>query len=358
MNKSDSQAVKAITTQRATLSEMIVDRQYASQSEIWRPYGKEGKEKSIRDVEYHLSFLEESIKSSDPTIFLQYVDWLKILFKGLQFPADVLPVMLDSMRDVLENQLPAETASVVRDYLGAASSRIQDSPSFQPSYIDEGDPMGILAKQYLDALLCADKQRASRLVMDALQKGNSIKNIYLQVLQPAQREIGRLWHTNEVSVAQEHYVSAATQLIMSSLYSQIFSTEKTGRRLVAACVSRELHEIGIRMVADFFELSGWDTYYLGANLPQSTVGQSIKTYQPHILALSCTIPIHQTELKNMIARVRSEKLDHDIKIIVGGYSLNAFRNAWKQSGADGYAQDAEEALLLAQRLLGDDPGPK
>jgi len=57
---------------------------------------------------------------------------------------------------------------------------------------------------------------------------------------------------NEVSVAQEHYCTAATQLIMSQLYPHIFAGEKTERTLIATCVAGDLHEIGIRMVSDLF----------------------------------------------------------------------------------------------------------
>ena len=351
MEKKEAASVRALIAKQEDLSEAIVTRQYAVQSEIWETYGEEGKEKSRRDVEYHLSYLIESIRSNDPSLFVHYIDWLKTLFKGLNFPEDVLPVMLDSMQDVLRKELPEEWTAVVSKYMEAASSQLQEvRPSLLP-FIIEDHPMGSLAKKYLDALLKGDKQKASRLIMDAFDNGCSVKNIYLQIFQPVQREVGRLWHMNEVSVAQEHYVSAATQLVMSQLYTHIFSTEKIGRRLVAACVSKELHEIGIRMVADFFELSGWDSYYLGANLPPESVVQAINEYKADILALSCTIPIHQKELENMIARVRSENLDKELKIIVGGYSLNTFRDTWKRSGADGHAQDAESAVLLANRLL-------
>ena len=63
-------------------------------------------------------------------------------------------------------------------------------------------------------------------------------------------------------MAQEHYCTAATQLIMSQLYPYIFTTGKNGRVLVGTCVSGDLHEIGVRMVSDFFEMEGWDTFYL------------------------------------------------------------------------------------------------
>jgi methanogenic corrinoid protein MtbC1 len=351
MKKKELETAEAIEAQKQPLSEAIVTRQYALQPEIWGAYGKEGREKSLRDVEYHLSYLVESIRSNDFSLFVHYVEWLKSLFEGLKFPEDVLPVMLDTMREVMRERLSEEMSAVVNKHMEAVSSKLPEQrPSHSP-FISVDRPMGSLAKKYLDALLLGDKQRATQLIMDFFHGGGGIKNIYLQVFQPVQREIGRLWQMNEASVAQEHYASAATQLIMSQLYPHIFSTEKKERRLVAACVSKELHEIGIRMVSDIFELSGWDTYYLGANLPPSSVIQAINEYKADILALSCTIPVHQRELEKMIAQVRSEQLGRDIKIIVGGYSLNTFRDAWKRSGADGFAPDAEEAVLLANRLL-------
>jgi methanogenic corrinoid protein MtbC1 len=61
-------------------------------------------------------------------------------------------------------------------------------------------------------------------------------------------------------VAQEHYCTAATQLIMSQLSPRLFGRDRIGRRLVVTCVGDELYELGMHMVADFFEMEGWDAY--------------------------------------------------------------------------------------------------
>jgi methanogenic corrinoid protein MtbC1 len=255
------------------------------------------------------------------------------------------------MQAAMREKMPEEMASLVNLYIGAAAEGARKSISAHLPHISEKSPQANLAKKYLEALISGDRQKAHHLIQDAVQRGESVKNIYLYVLQPAQREIGRLWHMNKVSVAQEHFVSAATQLIMSQLYPRIFTTEKIGRRMVAACVSKELHEIGIRMVADFFEMSGWDTFYLGANLPPSTISHALKDYRADVLALSCTLPVHHNEMKNMIAHVRSTKAHKNLKIIVGGYYFNTFPDSWVRLGADGHAEDAEEAVRLAHRLL-------
>ena len=118
-----------------------------------------------------------------------------------------------------------------------------------------------LAVSYLNTLLAGDSHLANQLILDAVRHGFGVKDIYLHVFQPCQQEIGRLWQMNRISVAQEHFCTVVTQTIMSQLYPYIFATEKNGRRLVATSVSGELHEIGMRMVADFLEMEGWTTYY-------------------------------------------------------------------------------------------------
>ena len=138
-------------------------------------------------------------------------------------------------------------------------------------------------RAYLEALLGGDRQTASRLLLDAVESGTPLKDIY-QVFQRSQYEIGRLWQMNKITVAQEHYCSAATQLIMSLLYPRVFNTERIGRTLVAACVQGDLHEIGMRIVANFFELEGWGTSYLGANMPTSGIVDALVQRRPDALA--------------------------------------------------------------------------
>ena len=208
-----------------------------------------------------------------------------------------------------------------------------------------------LAREYLDLLLRGERNAAVKLILDVVEGGVSVREIYLQVFQPAQHEIGRLWETDSISVAQEHYCTAATQLVMSQLYSYVFSSEKIGRILVAACVGGELHEIGIRMVADFFEMEGWDTHYLGANTPVQGIVQMIETAKADILALSSTITFNITALRELIAEVKASDYGESIPVMVGGRPFNLIPELWQKVGADGYAPDALAALGAAERLL-------
>lgn len=333
------------------LAERIVERQYALQPEFWNRYGVVGREKSVRDVTYHFQYLLEALNASDPSLFTDYVAWVKVLFAGLNFPDEVMITTLNCTREVLREAFPEELMTVLDEYLEAGLQQMLHAPTTTSSFVEAQSPLTVLLQAYIEALLRGDRQAASRLVLDAVDKGASIKEIYLHVFQRSQYEIGRLWMANQVSVAQEHYCTAATQLIMSQLYPYIFSTEKTGRRMVAACVGGELHEIGVRMVSDFFEIEGWDTYYLGANTPAATIIQTLKERQPHVLGISATMTFHISLVEDLIRQIRAAYAADPVHILVGGYPFLQHPNLWKTVGADGSAQDAQQAIQLANALV-------
>ena len=208
-----------------------------------------------------------------------------------------------------------------------------------------------LAGRYLDMLLHGTRHAASQLILDAVEGGVSVNDIYLHVFQPCQHEIGRLWQTNKISVAQEHYCTAVTQLVMSQLYPHIFRSEKIGRCLVATCVGGELHEIGVRMVADFFEMEGWDTYYLGANTPAKSILDTIDSQGADVLAISATITFNVSDIVDLVANVRASDVGRGVRILVGGRPFNVAANLWRRVGADGYAPDAQAAINVAEKLL-------
>src|SRR5918998_1648825 len=74
---------------------------------------------------------------------------------------------------------------------------------------------------YLDALLDSDMEGARRVLDDALDAGVPARDLYLGVLQPALYEIGERWSRAEISIAQEHLATAATQSLMSRLAERL-----------------------------------------------------------------------------------------------------------------------------------------
>jgi methanogenic corrinoid protein MtbC1 len=112
-----------------------------------------------------------------------------------------------------------------------------------------------LGQRYLDCLLAPDARGARRLIDDALASGVSASTLYLHVIAPAMHEVGRLWETSEVSVAQEHLATQVTQVVIASLGLHVYGGRPVGAGRVAVVSSSpgEMHALGGQMVADFLE---------------------------------------------------------------------------------------------------------
>ncbi len=344
-------AATAIEGQREALAEAAVRNDYARRAAYLKGYGARGRDRYLQDTAYHLSFLADAVGTCCPSLFTEYVGWAKVLLTQLGIPTEDLAENLRCIQHVLWRLLPTELAEVACACIDLGLQELPQLPVELPTFLEDSAPLAQLAGAYLKALLGGDRQTASRLILEAVQSGTPVKDIYLQVFQSSQHEIGRLWQMNKITVAQEHYCSAATQLIMSLLYPRIFSSEKVGRTLVAACVEGDLHEIGIRIVSDFFEIEGWNTSYLGANMPTPGILDTLVQRRADVLALSATMTFHVRAVAEVIKAVRGAADCRDVKILVGGYPFNIASNLWQAVGADAYVPAAGPAVSVANRLL-------
>ncbi len=344
-------ASEAVLAQRTEIAGTLVEREFARHPELTERYGAIGREKSRQDAGYHLSFLAQALALDNRAVFVDYVAWVKVMLSQRNvLPAD-LAFHLACLAEVLQEKLPGESGALAADFILTAVQAMPTMPEDLPTFLRTGEPLSPLAHQYFAALRRGERHLASRMVLEAVAAGMPVKEIYLHVFQPAQYEIGRLWQTNRISVAQEHYCTAATQLIMSQLYPHVFATATNGRTLVATCVAGDLHEIGVRMVADFFEMDGWNTFYLGANTPHPGVIATLVERHAQVLAISATISYHVEAVRELIHAVRQDPAVARVRILVGGYPFNQDIELWRHVGADGSAADAQQAIALANQIV-------
>lgn len=213
-----------------------------------------------------------------------------------------------------------------------------------------GDALEPLAAAYLEALLQGERQQAVALVTGAVDAGRDLREVYESVLAPVQREVGSRWQHGQITVAVEHYCTAVTQLVMAQLHPHVFATPRNGLRLVATSARGNLHEVGIRMVSDVFELEGWDTYYLGANTPDEAVVAAVADTAADLLLVSATLPDHVAAVRDLIAAMRATQTTRDVPVIVGGPPFTDITAV--EVGADAVAHQVDDGLASARTLVG------
>jgi methanogenic corrinoid protein MtbC1 len=216
---------------------------------------------------------------------------------------------------------------------------------------------------YLAAIRDGDRRRAFRVVDGAQEAGLALERVYMDVLQPALREIGRLWQENAITVADEHLATAITQAAMARAYERsVGLAEETGPTLLAACADTERHEVGLRMLCDLLECEGWRTTYLGATVPVGALAAMVRRRRPDVVALSATLPPHLPRLRAMVQAVReaagaAAPADAGVAplVLVGGRPFLADPALAARLGADLTASDAATAVRLLRERVGGRP---
>ena len=299
-----------------------------------------------------LEELAVAVSTGQPDFFVDQVRWTQAALAARNVSPASFRARLEDLRRVLAEQVPAELAPLAIAQMDRALAGLDGQPAGLTPRLTVDTPEQRLAAKYLVAVLEGDRREASRLILKASDEGRSVSELYLRVLQPAQEELGRMWVLGEINVAEEHFATATTRLVMVQLYARAICGPSNGKRLVAAAVASNQHDLGIQMVADLFELDGWRTIQLGANIPAEDLAQAVEFYEADLVALSVSLATQLPILEEAISSVRASERGRKVKILVGGCGLATISEMAKLRGADGCAANAVDAVKLGNALVG------
>ncbi len=152
-------------------------------------------------------------------------------------------------------------------------------------------------------------------------------------------------------MAEEHIATGISQLALSLLYPSIPRSAPNGSSAIVACVGGERHDLGARMVADFYEMAGFSVRYLGAGVDPDRLVAMVGEDPPDLLALSVTTTFSVEALRRTADRARSAVGDR-MRMAVGGSAVTGSPGLSSSVGADVSDPDVRAAVLQSQTLLG------
>ncbi len=293
--------------------------------------------------------LAAAVRINQPSIFVRRVGWLRSAIASRGENEAQLRSALESLRTALEQELPDSFKAAVRTPIQLALDSLDAEIEPQVQTLDASTPNGMLSLRYLTACLEARADAATKLVLNALDGGLAPQDAYTKVLLPAEREVGRLWHLGDLSVAEERLVTETTREVMTLIVNRCAPDPDRSRVVVAASVAGNAHDVGLRAAADLFKLAGWHTIFLGANMPTAEIAEAAEAYEAKLIVLSATL---NTQLKALGAAIQGVKLAAPAaKVLVGGLALEGSPDLWKQLGADAYASDLDSLLSTGSALI-------
>jgi hypothetical protein len=200
--------------------------------------------------------LAAALAAAEPRLFVSRVLWASKAFSARNAAPGDIRISLEALKGVLEERLPPPARQGPVQYIDQALGELHHAPAPEQTELDPTLPAHRLALQYLEKILSGDTAAAIQAILDARDGGQQPAALYLDVLLPAQREIGRLWHLGEVTVAEEHLVSHTTARTMAMLAHAARPAAAHGKTAVIGAVANNSHDMGLRAVADLLRDGG------------------------------------------------------------------------------------------------------
>ncbi len=125
-------------------------------------------------------------------------------------------------------------------------------------------------------------------------------------------------------------------------------TEKLGKVIIGT-VAGDIHDIGKDLVTFMLDISGFEVFDLGVDVPVQTFVDKIKETGAKVIGLSGFLTLAFDAMKETVEAIKDAGLRDNLKIMIGGGQIDD--EVKKYTGADAYGKDAMAAVALAKQWL-------
>jgi methanogenic corrinoid protein MtbC1 len=143
-------------------------------------------------------------------------------------------------------------------------------------------------------------------------------------------------------------LKSVAELVEPHIKQSGTEAEKIGKVIIGT-VAGDIHDIGKDLVVFMLDISGFEVYDLGIDVPVQTFVDKIKETGAKVVGLSGFLTLAFDAMKETIDAIKKAGLRDNIKIMIGGGQIdNEIKN---YTGADAYGKDAMAAVNLAKGWL-------
>lgn len=143
-------------------------------------------------------------------------------------------------------------------------------------------------------------------------------------------------------------MKAGIELLKPKIMEKKLEKKSLGR-VVMGTVKGDIHDIGKNIVTIMLEVAGFEVFDLGVDVPAETFVERVRETSADIIGMSALLTTTVPEQKVVVEALRKAGIREKVKVIVGGAATTP---EWaKEIEADGYADNALEAVELVKKLL-------
>lgn len=208
-----------------------------------------------------------------------------------------------------------------------------------------------MAENLVSALADLKEKEALEVVQNRLNAGDDPLTI-MDDARRAMGTVGKRFETGEYFIPDLIYSGEILREITAMVQPKLSKTAEVKRlgKLVLGTVAGDIHDIGKDIVAFMLDVTGFEVYDLGVDVPAHQFVEKIKETNASIVGLSGFLTLAFDSMKETTEAIEVAGLRDKVKIMVGGGQMDD--QIRKYTGADAYGRDAVAAVSLAKKWVG------
>lgn len=210
-----------------------------------------------------------------------------------------------------------------------------------------------LFNEMADAIEWLDDEKSMELVDKALQQKIDAVDIIEKGFSKGLKVVGDKFGTGEAFLTELVAAANIMEDVSNRLSKELAALDKKVEKkgiFIVGTVDGDVHTIGKNILKALLEVNGFEVVDLGEDVKAETFVEKVRELKPQILGLSALMTTTITEQKNVIEALKTAGIRDNVKVMVGGAAVT---QKWSSEiGADGYAENASDAVQVALSLIG------
>jgi len=200
-----------------------------------------------------------------------------------------------------------------------------------------------------DAVTQGNVYEMEEMISGALAAGENPRDI-LDAMMAGLKTCGDLFEQGEYFLPELMGAGEAFNVGMKVLAPELAPGDRASQgTVVLGTVRGDVHDIGKNLVGFMLESSGFTVVNLGVDVSAEAFAQAVRDHRPQVLGLSGLLTTTMLGMEDVIKELDRQGLRDGVKVIIGGAPVS--KRYAEEIGADGYGNDAAQAVNLVRSLL-------
>jgi hypothetical protein len=216
---------------------------------------------------------------------------------------------------------------------------------------ESGHPTEADIQKLSSLILGPDNSDALEYINALREKGLTLDNLYLELLEPTARHLGELWIVDKIDFfAVTIGVGRMQRIVHHFADLDKLAPYDEKRRALMLVPPGEDHTFGSQLVQRFLRAADWSVVALDGRETNKAADLVVHEWMT-VVGISISSDVDIESMRHLIQSIRSKSLNPHIGIIIGGPMIARSPELVSELGADGEAQNAPAAVLLAETML-------